>query len=124
MSPLLLLAVGVAGGAGAGLRYLTDLGVGRLLGTRFPWGILMVNVTGSSALGVVTGALSAGELAWVLGAGLLGGFTTFSTVAVETWLLGEAGRRRAALANTAGSVIACVAAAALGLLVGAALVQQ
>ena len=84
----------------------------------------MVNVVGSFALGVVTGALSAGELAWALGAGLLGGFTTFSTVAVETWLLGEAGRRRAALANAAGSVIACVAAAALGLLVGAALVQQ
>lgn len=124
MNPLLLLAAGAAAGAGAGLRYVTDIGAGRLLGTRFPWGILVVNVTGSFALGLVTGVFSAGELASVLGAGLLGGFTTFSAVAVETWLLGEAGRRRAAVVNAVGSVILCVGAATLGLLVSAALGQQ
>lgn len=124
MTPLLLLAVGVAGGAGAGLRYLADIGVGRLLGARFPWGILVVNITGSFALGVVTGTVSDGELAWVLGAGLLGGYTTFSAVAVETWLLAEEDRRRAAAANAVGSVIVCLGAAALGLVVGVALAQH
>ena len=106
MNPLLLLAVGGAAGVGAGLRYLLDTGVGRMLGTRFPWGILVVNIIGSFTLGLVTG--------------LLGGFTTFSTVMVDTWTLGEAGKRRAAWANGLGTLLACVAAAGLGLLAGAA----
>ena len=77
MSPLLFLAAALAGGVGAVLRYLVDVGVARLAGRRFPWGILIVNLTGSFALGVVTTALP--ETAFVLGAGLLGGYTTFST---------------------------------------------
>ena len=57
MSPLLFLAAALAGGVGAVLRYLVDLGVARLAGRRFPWGILVVNLTGSFALGLVTTAL-------------------------------------------------------------------
>lgn len=119
MSPLLLLAVGVAGGVGAGLRFLVDAGLHRVFRGAFPLGILIVNVTGSLALGIVTGAATGTPMAWVVGAGLLGGYTTFSTVMVETWLLGEAGERRTAWANALGSVLACAAAAALGLWIGA-----
>ncbi len=66
----------------------------------FPWGILVVNVSGSFALGVITGlgAAIAPELSLVLGLGLLGGYTTFSTVSVETVLLAQ--RRRLAGCRT------------------------
>ena len=120
MNPLLLLAVGGAAGVGAGLRYLLDTGVGRMLGTRFPWGILVVNIIGSFTLGLVTGIVTSSELSLGLGAGLLGGLTTLSAVMVDAWTLGEAGKRRAAWANGLGTLLACVAAAGLGLLAGAA----
>lgn len=123
MSPLVLLAIAVAGGAGAGLRYLVDIGVGRLVGGAFPWGILAVNITGSFALGLATRTIADGDLALIVTAGLLGGYTTFSTVALETWLLGEEGKHRAAWGNALGSIAACVAAAMLGMLLGMALMR-
>lgn len=121
MNLLLLMGVAVAGGLGAGVRYLVDAGVTAAVGNRFPWGILIVNVTGSLALGVVTGLAPASDLVWILGVGLLGGYTTFSTVAVETWLFGERRRWRALWANGLGTAVACVSAAALGLAIGAGL---
>lgn len=121
MSALLLLGVAVAGGLGAGLRYLVDAGITAVVRGRFPWGILVVNVTGSFTLGVLTGLNAASDLTWVVGAGLLGGYTTFSTVAVETWLLGEARRTFASWANGLGTAVACVGGAALGVLVGTTL---
>lgn len=125
MSPLLLLAVAVAGGFGAGLRYLVDAVVTTLVRryarNRFPWGILVVNISGSFALGLVTGLAVASDLSWILGVGLLGGYTTFSTVAVETWLLGEERRWSALWANGLGTAAACAAAAAAGVLLGAGL---
>src|SRR5690606_24604274 len=95
MNPLWMLGVAAAGGLGAGLRYVVDIGVTRAVTTRFPWGILVVNVSGSLALGVLTGMAFAGmsavspEASLLIGVGFLGGYTTFSTVAVETALLGE-----------------------------------
>ncbi|MCB1297695.1 MAG: CrcB family protein [Microthrixaceae bacterium] len=119
MNPLLLLAVAAAGGLGAAARYLVDVGVGRRVGGAFPWGILVVNVSGSLLLGALTGLALHAAWLWMLGAGLLGGYTTFSTVAVETWLLAEAGARRAAWGNALGSLLACVTAAGAGVLLGA-----
>jgi CrcB protein len=116
-----LLVVAVAGGAGAGLRYVLD----RVIGTRgrggFPLGILVVNITGSLALGLLTGlgTLVAPQLAVVLGTGLLGGYTTFSAVSVDSVLLAERGRWRDAAADLFGTLVLCVAAAAAG--VGAGL---
>ncbi|WP_127473721.1 fluoride efflux transporter FluC [Microbacterium sulfonylureivorans] len=118
--PLLLLVVALAGGAGAGLRYIID----RLIGTRgpgsFPLGILVVNVTGSFALGLLTGlgAVVAPEAAVVLGTGLLGGYTTFSAVSVDTVLLAERRRWRDAAANLIGTLALAVAAAAAGVGIG------
>ena len=121
MNVLLLIGVAAAGGLGAGLRYLVDAGVTAVVGNRFPWGILLVNITGSFALGVVTGLAPASDLTWILGVGLLGGYTTFSTVSVETWLLGERREWRTLWANGLGTAVACVAAAAAGVAIGAVL---
>ncbi|WP_194397117.1 fluoride efflux transporter CrcB [Microbacterium atlanticum] len=118
-----LLVVAVAGGVGAGLRHLVDRLVTPRAGARFPVGILVVNVSGSFALGLLTGlgAAVAPEWSLALGAGLLGGYTTFSTVSVETVLLAERRRWRDAALNLFGTLALAAVAAGLGLLLGAAL---
>ncbi|MDZ8200524.1 CrcB family protein [Microbacterium sp. SSW1-59] len=122
MNAGLFLLIAVAGGLGAGLRYVVDVLVTGRVAARFPRGIFVVNVAGSFALGLVTGlagGILPADLVAVLGTGLLGGFTTFSTVSVDTALLLRDGERRRAWVNIAGTVVACVAAAALGLVLGA-----
>ncbi|MFJ4253696.1 fluoride efflux transporter FluC [Microbacterium sp. NPDC090003] len=119
MSPLLFLGAALAGGLGAVLRYVVDLGVARFAGRRFPWGILLVNISGSFALGFVTAALPEG--AFVLGAGLLGGYTTFSTAMLDTVALHRDGARRAAAFNAVGMLVLGLLAAGAGLVLGAAL---
>lgn len=116
MTPLLFVAAALAGGVGAALRYVADLGVGRLAGRRFPWGILLVNVTGSFALGLVTTALPDGAI--LLGAGLLGGYTTFSTAMLDTVALWRDGERRASAFNAVGMLVLGLVAAVLGLALG------
>ncbi|MFC8681921.1 fluoride efflux transporter FluC [Microbacterium ureisolvens] len=120
MSPLLLVAA-LAGGVGAGLRYVLDRLLTPAGGVRFPLGIFVVNVSGSFALGVITGlgAALAPELSLVLGLGLLGGYTTFSTVSVETVLLAQRRRWRDAALNLFGTLVVAALAAGLGILLGA-----
>jgi len=79
-----------------------------------------VNVSGSFALGVLTGigAHAAPAISLALGLGLLGGYTTFSTVAVESVLLAERGRWRDAALNLFGTLALAVAGAGAGLLLG------
>lgn len=119
MSPLLFLGAALAGGIGAVLRYLVDLGVARLAGRRFPWGILLVNISGSFVLGLVTAALP--DAAFLLGAGLLGGYTTFSTAMLDTVALWRDGERRASAFNAIGMLLLGVLAAGLGLALGSVL---
>ncbi len=121
MTPLIFVAVAVAGGVGAALRFVLDTVVRRATGERFPWGILIVNVTGAFALGILTPLVADGAWRWILGTGLLGGYTTFSAVALTTALLAEEGRSRAALAYAAASFVGSVVAAASGLALGGAL---
>lgn len=110
----------VGGGLGAGARYLLDGAIMRGRRDAFPLGILIVNVLGSFALGVLTGLGAAIAPAWmaIAGVGVLGGFTTFSAVSVETVLLGQRGRRDWAWLNLVGTLVLCVVAAALGILIG------
>jgi CrcB protein len=119
VNPLLFVGAALAGGLGAVLRYLVDLGVARLAGRRFPWGILLVNLSGSFALGVVTTALP--DAAFLLGAGLLGGYTTFSTAMLDTVALWRDGERPASAFNAVGMLLLGVLAAGLGLALGAVL---
>jgi CrcB protein len=116
-------AVAIAGGIGAGLRFLLDrIVMTRRHPDRFPLGILIVNVTGSFALGVLVGAgpaLLPATVATIIGTGLLGGYTTFSTVSVETVLLAERGKRTSAAANVIGTLALALLAATAGVATGA-----
>ncbi|MDJ0338497.1 fluoride efflux transporter CrcB [Cryobacterium sp. PH31-O1] len=122
MTPLLFLGVAAAGGVGAAARFVLDGLVRSRLGGAFPYGTTIINVSGSLLLGLVTGLamnhLLAPEWSLVLGVGLLGGYTTFSTASFETVRLAQAHRYFAALANGVGMLVASVAAAALGLWAG------
>lgn len=104
------LLVAVGGAAGALLRW----GVGRWLsGSRFPWATLIVNVVGSLLLGVVVAATD-GWPQTLLGTGVAGALTTYSTFALETLLLAGEGRRSAAVLNVAASLAVAIGGFAIG----------
>lgn len=119
MTALVFLLAAACGGLGAGIRYLVDVGIARLVGARFPWGVMLINITGSFALGLLVGALP--DAAFIVGAGFLGGYTTFSTAMVDTVALWRDGERVASVLNVLGMLCAGIVAAAGGLLLGAAL---
>lgn len=112
-----LLVVG-GGMVGAPLRYLTDRTVQSRHDSVFPWGTFVVNLVGCLVLGLLTGAAIAGaadsHLRLLLGTGLCGALTTYSTFSYETLRLTETGARLYALFNVAGSVAAGLGAAFAG----------
>lgn len=120
MNGVEIAALVVGGGLGAGGRYLVDGAIMRGRKRAFPLGILVVNVSGAFVLGLLTGLGALIAPAWmtILGVGVLGGYTTFSTVSVETVLLGQRGRRDWAWLNLLGTLVAAVAAAGIGLALG------
>jgi len=113
---LLLVFAGAA--VGAPLRYLTDLFVQSRHDSVFPWGTLTVNAAGSLVLGVTAGVLSADPgPAWVLalvGTGLCGALTTFSTFAFETVRLTEEGSVLEASLNMLATITVTLVACAGG----------
>jgi CrcB protein len=116
----------VAGGmVGAPLRHLTDRAVRSRCDSDFPWGTFAVNVVGSLVLGLLTGAALAGaagsELRLLLGTGLCGALTTYSTFSYETLRLAESGARLQAAVNAAASVAAGLGAAFAGVTLADAL---
>ena len=121
MSPLVVAGVGLIGGLGAVARFLLDGAVSSRLGRGFPFGTLVVNVSGSFVLGVLVGLTLSGDSYRILGTGLLGAFTTFSTWAFESHRLGEDGELRLGLANFAVSLVLGVGAAWAGRHLGMAL---
>lgn len=125
MTALLFLGVCAAGGLGAAIRLWTDAVVRGRLGSRMPWGTAFVNLSGSLALGLLTGLATAAVVSadWkaVLGTGLLGGYTTFSTATFETIRLWQDRRHPAAFVNGFGMLAAGVALAWGGFVLGAAI---
>jgi CrcB protein len=103
---------------GAPLRYLTDRAVQARHDSVFPWGTFVVNVFGSLVLGTLAGAVSTGaagpHLQLLLGTGLCGALTTYSTFSYETLRLTEAGSGLYAAVNVVASVAAGLAAAFAG----------
>jgi fluoride exporter len=123
MSSLAWIAFVAAGAVGAPVRYLLDGVIGDRTNGVFPWGTFVINVTGSLLLGFVTGlALYHGfpdTPKVVLGTGFCGAYTTFSTHNFETVRLLEEGAVNEAARNAAGTLVAGLAAAALGLALAA-----
>lgn len=109
----------VAVAAGAVARFVVDRLVSDAVRRDFPWGTIVINVSGSFVLGFLTGlglyhAFPA-DTRLVLGTGFCGAYTTFSTFSFETVRLIEAGRGRAALGNVAISTGVALLAAGTGL---------
>lgn len=103
------------------MRFWVSNGVYTLLGRAFPWGTLAVNVLGSLAMGLLfvwlTERSSLGpEWRGMLLIGFLGAFTTFSTFSLETMNLLESAAYLKAVLNMLVSVLACVLAAGLGVI--------
>lgn len=121
MTPLL---VAMAGGLGAVIRFIVDAQARRFTPhVLIPLGTLIINVTGSFALGVVTGwwAVHTGDpgLKQIIGTGFLGGYTTFSTASVEAARLARAGRGWSVMVHVVGMLLLSVTAAAFGVWLGA-----
>lgn len=111
MTPLLMA---LAGGLGAGSRYSLDAWMRPRVSSRLPWSTLLINLTGSFALGLLVGASVNSTWLTIAGTGFLGGYTTFSTASVETVHLALDGRYRAAAVNAVAMLTISVAAAAAG----------
>ncbi|MFI1199467.1 fluoride efflux transporter CrcB [Streptomyces sp. BHT-5-2] len=107
---------------GAPLRFLTDRFVQARHDTVLPWGTFAVNVVGSLILGLLTGAVAVGAAGphaqLLIGTGLCGALTTYSTFSYETLRLAVDGARRYALLNVALSLPAGLAAAFAGVALG------
>ncbi|MEU9193032.1 fluoride efflux transporter CrcB [Streptomyces hundungensis] len=110
---------------GAPLRYLTDRAVQKRHDSLFPWGTFTVNVVGCLILGALTGAITEGaassQVQLLLGTGLCGALTTYSTFSYETLRLAEDGARAYAAANVVLSVVAGLGAAFAGVALAEAL---
>ncbi len=119
-----VVALSVAGGVGAVCRFVLDGMITARLKPAYPVGTTVINLSGSLLLGFVTGVALAHALPapWrlILGAGFLGGYTTFSTASFETVRLAQQGRWGAAIANGLGMLVGALLAAAVGLWLGAA----
>ena len=102
-TPQLILAVAAGSALGSVARYLVGVGSGKLFGTEFPWGTLIINVTGSFLIGAFVGMFAAKwdlsqTMRTFLTVGIGGGFTTFSTFSLDGYYLIERGQTLASFA--------------------------
>lgn len=122
MTPLLFTLVAIAGGLGAVCRFALDGAISARTSGALPWGTILVNLSGSLALGFVaglTGALVLPESVHLIaGTGFLGGYTTFSTASLDTVRLLQERRLGAAAANGLGVIVGASVLAGLGLWLG------
>ena len=116
----LVLAVALGGALGSVARYLVGIGSTKLFGIQFPWGTLIINIAGSFLIGVFAELFA---LKWdlpqsgrvFLTVGICGGFTTFSTFSLDSWVLIERGAFWWTGAYIAGSVVLSIVALVAGL---------
>jgi CrcB protein len=118
MTAAVWAGVVVIGGCGAVLRFLVDGAVSARLGRSFPYGTLIINLSGALVLGLITGLALSRDAALLAGTALVGAYTTFSTWMFETQRLGEDRQIRYLAANLAVSLAAGVASAAAGWSIG------
>ena len=116
----------IGAGIGGGLRYVLGGWMAERWGASFPWHTLVINVSGAFLLGVLMAVtvernLLPGSMRLLLGVGVLGGFTTFSTLSYESIALVEQGLIMQGALNMFGSAVLGLGAAVLGLLAGRAI---
>jgi fluoride exporter len=114
-----MLAVAAGGALGSVLRFGLSAWIQGLAGRGFPWGTLTVNALGCLAVGVLYALFVdrfADQMVWRAGLliGVLGGFTTFSAFSIETFNLLEQGETVSAVTYVLVSVLMCLAATWLG----------
>jgi len=119
VNPLNLLLIAAGGALGSAARYLLTQFVHRTTGTLFPLGTFIVNLVGCLVFGAIAGAAEqrlplAPQLRAFLLVGILGGFTTFSSYAFESYALLRDGQLLAASVNIVGQVVAGLAAVWVG----------
>lgn len=119
-SPLLLFYVAAGGAFGALCRYAAITGVNSWMGRDFPYGTMVVNILGSFLMGLLLGVIASmlprgRELYLLAGVGALGGFTTFSAFAFDSFLLIEKGLLIQAFIYMAGSVLLALIAFMFGM---------
>ncbi|MDB5514499.1 MAG: fluoride efflux transporter CrcB [Tardiphaga sp.] len=115
----------IGGGLGSSLRHTINVVCTRWFGTAFPYHTFIINITGSTVMGLIAGYLAfKGEASqpWrlFLMTGILGGYTTFSAFSLDAGLLYERGEIGLAVLYVVGSVVLSIA----GLFAGLALVRQ
>ena len=120
--------VAIGGAAGSCLRYAVSLWVGSvaIASGGLPWATWTANLLGSLGLGLVfvlgeDRALLGADLRLLLGTGLMGGFTTYSAFNLESIGLMQAGAWGRALLYMGGTVVLCLLAGGLGLVLGRAI---
>jgi CrcB protein len=123
MTPLAWVAVAALGGAMAIARFVVDSSVATRLDVDwlsgdFPIGTLAVNLSGAVVLGILAGAALSGTAYTIVAGGGVGTYTTFSTWMLESHRAGEGGDARVLWANIAVSLVAGLAAVALGHWIG------
>jgi fluoride exporter len=123
---LAYLWIAMGGALGSVARYWFSGVIGRQFGETFPWGTLLVNVSGSFAVGLLAALAEPGGRRFIGPTGrqffiygLCGGYTTFSSFSLQTLALAREGDWFKAGANAAGSVLLCMVAVWLGYAVGA-----
>ena len=119
------ILVFVGGGLGATLRHLINVFCARCIGTAFPYGTFIINITGSTVMGLIAGYFAfRGDASqpWrlFLMTGILGGYTTFSAYSLDAALLYERGQLGLAAFYVIGSVVFSIA----GLFAGLALIRH
>lgn len=114
--------VGIAGALGAVTRYILGRFIAERAGSQFPFGTLLINVTGALFIGFLFAfagrRLISPELQVVLATGFLGGYTTFSTMSWESVQLARGGSTRQSMLYLGGNVVPGLLAVASGLLLG------
>lgn len=119
------LLVFIGGGLGSTLRHTVNVVCSRCIGTDFPYGTFIINITGSTIMGLIAGYLAfkgGASQPWrlFLMTGVLGGYTTFSAFSLDAALLYERGQIGLAAIYVLGSVVLSI----VGLFAGLALVRQ
>jgi fluoride exporter len=118
MTVVLWVGVVLIGGASSVLRSLVAGAIASRTGRAFPYGTLVINLSGAGLLGLLAGLAPSYDEALLAGTAAVGSYTTFSTWVFETQRLGEDRKILNLAANLGVSLFAGVAAAALGQLLG------